>query len=384
MDSLAERSALINPEELRSYRVFGEPLKVFKTDRQQVEWSAAHKRSEYMMYTDDLIGKLDGTIPLDNERVYRVTTEGFREEKRDLPRPDAVIYLDKSARPVRWLVHALWPVLARQPGTDFDQNQIPPEPDSYFLNIDKKDWLSRMKVPYHLLENAPNSMVDFSKLDRSDIARIRALFSTNHSLDETTVDSAWNFPTKLDGRHIMIVDEVKSSGKSLEIAQKLLSMAIPEAVISGSHWARPPLVHLNKGVQNRDGVQFKMAWVPDWYDPNVERGRGVYDRIENWPEMQSLGGAIPSRIAQIGRFVVSTPPHKQGLVDRELDSRSNELREDIQRLAYLVKHYPGRELYRPGEARRSSDIDIDARIESLNGMSFEEWKKRRDELMEED
>lgn len=380
VDTPLEAQAILSPEEVKPYGVLGTPLKVFKTEKQIGEWSPERKRSEYLSLTDDLIGKLDGSIPLKQAQIYRVTTEGFRAEKRDLAKPDAVIYLDKSARPVRWFVHQLWPILASS-NTSLEDNAVPDEPDSYFLNIDKKDWLIRMGIPAIDVEKVKSKDIDFSKIDRKQFARIRALFSNNKQITEENIDSAWSFPTIFDGKHIMMVDEIHSSGLSLEIAQKLLSIAIPEAVVSGQYWAEPPYVYLNGGVDYGDGVQRKLAWVPDWYDAKNEKGRGVYDVDEEWPEKQLLNGGNPSRIGAIGRYVISTPPHQQKSTIREEDTLGTRLRQDIKKLAFELENHPGKELYRPSNDRMNTDDEIIDRIERLNQMSYDEWRKSRDELL---
>lgn len=205
----------------KHYKVLGE-----KTIVDGMPWSTEWLLSEYLQCTDRLIGKMDGTIPLDNVDVYMSSETGIRGEKRDLPPPASVIYLDKSARPVEWMVHKLWPILARKPQTPYSENNIPKEPKRYFLNIDKKDWLVRMGVPRKYLEDAPEELIDITKIDKKHLARIRALYSTV-SIDEHNLDDAWNHPTIFDGQHVMIIDEVASSGQSLKIAQKLLAMAIP-------------------------------------------------------------------------------------------------------------------------------------------------------------
>src|SRR3989344_8440513 len=119
-------------------------------EKQVVEgkkWTTEWTLSEYVKCTDGLIGKMDGTIPLRQSVVYVWDGDRLKEERRDLQPPTSVIYLDKSARPVAWLVRNLWPGLARVTGTEYSDNQIPPRPREYFLNIDKNDWLARMDIP---------------------------------------------------------------------------------------------------------------------------------------------------------------------------------------------------------------------------------------------
>src|SRR3954469_6875014 len=52
-------------------------------------------------------------------------------------RTDVAIFLDKSARPVEWLVRELWDELAP---TDPDTGKTVPKPEMKFLNIDREQW----------------------------------------------------------------------------------------------------------------------------------------------------------------------------------------------------------------------------------------------------
>ena len=67
----------------------------YKTDEQV--------RMEYLQLTDRLVHTItEGTSVTDSE-TGETTTRPY----------DNVIFLDKSARPVEWLVRALWPTLAK-------------------------------------------------------------------------------------------------------------------------------------------------------------------------------------------------------------------------------------------------------------------------------
>lgn len=339
-----------------------------------VKWNPEWVLSDYVMNTDRLIGKMDGSIPLNNITVYRSVNGGFKEEKRDLPPPQEVIYLDKSARPVEWLVRGLYPVLVTPTQDSEGNEQIPPMPHSRFLNIDKEDWLRRMGVSQQHLEDAPDSMVDFSKIDPDLITRLRSLFSTEQ-LTEETRDLAWELPTVLDGRHVMIVDEVMSSGQTLKIAQKLLSLAIPEATFSGQYWMIPERRYLNPG----STTDFAMKRVPAWYSNVRESGRGVSDKSAVWPERAAALDYKVSELSRLGRDFLSTPPHNPVTFERITDPLATKIRADI---TYLRDDIKDRKLfYRP--ARERFDVDEEAavrRIEELNGMSLDEWKVKRDEL----
>lgn len=342
-----------------------------------MRWSPEWTLSEYIKQTDGLIGKMDGSIPLRNTRVFMAEGDGLREERRDLQPPDSMIYLDKSTRPVEWAVRELWSALARTYGTKYVDWDIPKRPDSHFLNIDKIDWLKRMGVPGEHFEDAPASMVTIEKLNKEHITRIRALYSTV-KISEENLDEAWRHPTIFDGKHVMVVDEVESSGQTLRIAQMMLSAAMPDAIFSGQHWLRPRKIPLNNGQPDpKDGkVQFRMAWVPVWYSSEISAGRGISDVKPNWPEIAASQGHYVSRYAGIGRYVLSTPSHDYDSLSLEKDMAAEGLREDFKKLNKdLIQH---RVLYRPSPEREEEDMV--ERIEQVNGMSFDTWKKKRDEM----
>src|SRR5579872_950247 len=174
-------------------------------------WSTERLLSEYVRNTDGIIGKLDGSIPL-------------KDDKGEiLGPPTSVIYLDKSARPVQWMVSALWPILAKKEG-----GNIAPKPQQYFLNIDKDMWLVDMGFNPGEIQDASSKPINLNNIEniQDHINRIRAIYS-KEPLEEENVGDAFNYPTRLDGQHVLVIDEVKSSGKTLEIAQMLLSRAIP-------------------------------------------------------------------------------------------------------------------------------------------------------------
>lgn len=120
--------------------------------------------------TDRLICALDGSM-----------TEGkcFLDGTRRFDTPvDGAIYLDKSARPVRALVHELW--------SDISDGK---EPISSFLNIDKEKWLyaigytpKEFKTRY-----LPSSKLDIDDIDsdylKKQTARIRSLYLDDEAME---------------------------------------------------------------------------------------------------------------------------------------------------------------------------------------------------------
>lgn len=309
-----------------------------RKDGVKEEWAL----SEYIHYTDGLIGKLDGSILLDDVDAFH---GGGVPKKEDLPPPNAVIYLDKSARPVQWFVRKFWPILAQENAE---------MPESYFINLDRQQWREWMGFPPDQLEAAPDdeTYADlFQRVDRVKdmITRIRALNSTVQ-LDEDHIEDAWNHPTRFDGKHIMIVDEVRSSGATLRIAELVMSRAFPEATISGQHWAKPPRVILNNGIRDKSGnVAYKVDWLPAWYDRDRTTGRGVDDFNPQWPEIsESLGNPVSEK-TKIGRYFLSTPYRNPDTDEFIQDPKSKQLRTEISNLADDLVHK--RVLYRPDQGR---------------------------------
>lgn len=361
------------------------PYVILRGERQNVEggkWTTEWLLSEYVKCTDGVIGKMDGTIPLKQVEVFVRDESGLKKEKRDLPPPASVVYLDKSARPVAWLVRSLWPLLAREPGTPYEQGKVPQRPREYFLNIDKVEWLHYMGVPTKYIEDAPEELIDIDKVDKEHLTRIRAHFSTE-KITEDNLDEAWSHPTRLDGQHVMIVDEVMSSGQTLRIAQRLLTSAIPEAVFSGQFWAKPGRVPLNKGIPDQEGkLQFQREWVPVWYSKDVESGRGVGDRNHEWPEILARTGNSVPEYTKIGRYILSTPPHDPLSYARRGDQAAEELRTDIKKLALELEQH--KILYRPSSERPSVTEEefqaIEERITVINQMDYQTWLKSRQDL----
>lgn len=351
------------PQESHEYSILSEGKRT---------WSKEWALSEYVSLTDGLIGKLDGSIPLKNVKALH---DG-KEEEGDLEPPDGVIYLDKSARPVAWMVRNLWPQLA-----DKRDGETVKKPHTFFLNIDKQDWLRRMGVSKKYIEDPPIEMIDYSKIDPEHISRIRALFSTV-PIEEADIDKAWEYPTYFDGKHIMVVDEVASSGATLNIAKNLLSRAFPTATISGQYWAKPNKVFLNGGVPDSEGrMQFQMDWVPPWYSATSDLGRGVGDRDPKWAEISESMGQKPSEITRIGRHVLSTPTRNPKTNEFLRDTKAERLESEIHNLAGDLRDK--KVLYRPSQDRldgsdTASYKSFIDRVERINGMPFAEWRVRRD------
>jgi hypothetical protein len=277
------------------------------------------------------------------DNTNRESSHLFEGERISDTAFDAAIYLDKSARPVRKIVRGLW--------NEFSDGI---EPQAFFLNIDKRPWLAEMGFVDGEddinLEDIPANLVSIDRMDpaylRHALTRIRALYVDSSALlsieeqedknideSEKDIEKVWSIPTRLDGKTVAIVDEVKSSGNTLRIALQLLRAAIPEANFEGVWWSDPGQVAWDIGTKN---MQKAAKFVPAWYSADNLDGRGVGDINEYRSSIS------PSKAQRIGRQILSAP-----LFDTETGTTvgvgklTKQVNQDIQT---LVNRYKSGEL----------------------------------------
>lgn len=218
---------------------------------------------------------------------------------------DHIIYLDKSARPVSWLVDEFW--------QDFTDE---PEPERSFLAIDRRVWLRdymglELKGNEYVIEEngelrlADSGVVDrnFSKIPRETLARIRALYIPGGIQSEDPRE-IFATPTVLDGKNLLIVDEVERSGSTLYIAKKLLKAAIPKLKSVKKH------VFWSDNEEKLDNGETQMGKTPVWYpeDHNDWRGRGVKDINPAYYEEMYRNNPTPdNRARRYGAIVLGEP-----------------------------------------------------------------------------
>lgn len=248
-------------------------------------------RMEYIQRTDRLIHTITDGVEI------RDPDTGELSKKR----PDTVIFLDKSARPVAWLMRALWNKLA------IDENEgIAEQPDIRFLNIDRKQWVNTLDIE-------GNGVLDINRLDKTILRSLRSIFVSPIDKQDGLTEKIDIAPASLDGKTILVVDEVHATGRTLSIAQKLLQASFPTAQIAGIHWM--------SGVSNI-GQATGNADLPVWYKQDDPRGRGVNDRMKD-PSRQQSGNLTQN----LGKWFLSTP-------FRIPDKKSNQLRAEIKNLAH--------------------------------------------------
>ncbi|MBR0134517.1 hypothetical protein IJM16_04650 [Candidatus Saccharibacteria bacterium] len=251
----------------------------------------------------------------------------FKDE--DIPAADHIVYLDKSARPVCWLVNTFW--------KDFTDK---PRPKHSFLAIDRREWFARTNTPIEANEYIRNEdgsarLARFSdfrteNVTDEDIARIRSLFIPGGIETEDPAE-IMQTPTGLEGKNITIVDEVSRSGSTLAISKYLLSRAIPEAAsVNGyTFW--------DAGAQiSSDGSERQMRGVPVWYDPKTHYGRGIGDVNESFFAERHEHFNTPKTRAQkfgaivLGQFIDlgEEPGNRSRELAREIRTMHKEWEED--------------------------------------------------------
>lgn len=318
--------------------------------------------------TDRLIGALDGSI--DEGDCF------LNRERRTQGPVDGAIYLDKSARPVRALISELWQDMSSEK-----------KPQASFLNIDKENWLYAMGYSREDFRGRyinPNEL-SLDKMDQdyllNQVARIRSLYLDDEHMaqaeeliadveagtrtkDELT--ALWDMPTVMDGKHVAIVDEVKSSKATLTIADMLLRRALPDTDFEPVFFSTPRTHLYDFYDQGRDEMYTKLTDTekPIWYDAARSDGRGGIEDVNiEWSENS------PSRQRRLGKHVLSTPFMA---MNGRRDIRGSQLRQDIRRLA---------ERFRAGQIRdyvpQDDRDDYVSRIEQYYGVSFQTWLARR-------
>lgn len=107
--------------DVKDYPIFRQQMQLDERwgNNEGHRWNIDKTASEYVTDAANLITVMDGTA-----EMYADDPE--REK------PDHVIYLDKSARPVSWLVNTFW--------KDFSEEE---RPSHSYLNIDRLPWFRR-------------------------------------------------------------------------------------------------------------------------------------------------------------------------------------------------------------------------------------------------
>lgn len=335
-----ERSAEETPE--TRFRVNPEKFPIFS---QQGEWVYSKYDRDYhdeRLSVDETLGRMVGATA---ETIATISGENPQ-----IPKADHVVYLDKSARPVSWLVDEFW--------KDFSDEEQPPKT---FLAIDRRVWLRKYhKDGYDIVEDGETATpfavgpeggagvmanathFDITKVPKEVLAGIRALY-IDGGVETEDPDEIFQMPTELDGKNLTIIDEVKTSGATLEISKQLLQAAVPELKSVSGHvfWHSAP-----GKVDGKGGAQSGKA--PVWYpkDHKDWRGRGVKDiNPEYFERLYEQNPTPENRALKMGSFVLGEPlddlssESEPGQPSLHLQEEIHRMREEYER-GHILPNMP--------------------------------------------
>lgn len=252
-------------------------------------------RMEYITLTDKLIATIQDGATVQNKQTGEIEHAPF----------DTVIFLDKSARPVSWLVREMWDRLAVE-----DDGEVTPMPKINFLNIDREQWIASV-------DEEGTGVVDVDHLSPNIIRSLRSIFVAPQVRNDKLTEVIDTAPATIDGKNVLIVDEVRSTGRTMKIATKLLERAFPKTHFEGAYWMGGLAAKL---APRNGGISYGNPDLPVWYRENLEAGRGVGDRrVDLLPN-------DASPVQRLGRWFLSTRIPGG-------DPLGNQLRSEIHHLA---------------------------------------------------
>ena len=320
-------------------------------------WDTDYTIERYVAATDHMIGLLDGSIE------ERAITDA-QDPERSQEKPDAVIWLDKSARPVSWFVDAFW--------EQFAQGKAE-KPTDEFLNIDRVNWFVKQG---HLAIDAerrlgPNDF-DIDLVPDEEIAGLRALFTIGDLNEETWKEDVWKLPTRLDGKNILIIDEVKNKGGTLSIATQLLKRAIPGSTVSGDYFWKT--ANYSLGGTSAELFDQQMESAPVWYDSTNSYGRGVGEvSLDYWNHLYQVEPTQANLKKKLGSFAISAPHYDRETYEVVPDALAMKLEQDIAYLSYAVANK--KVLRVPSKERPIEQIED---IMSKQGITLGEYRQYRE------
>lgn len=262
----------------------------YKTDKQL--------RMEYITLTDKLIETIQEGTVRKNPETGKMESQPF----------DNIIFLDKSARPVSWLVRELWDKLA------FDEDgEKTPMPAMNFLNIDREQWIGQV-------DEEGTGVVDVSHLSPSIIRSLRSIFVMPNQKSDRLTEEIDEADATIDGKNVLIVDEVRSTGRTMNIAKKLLQRAFPTTHFDSAYWMGGQTGMLVRSSARGKSYIYGNADLPVWYRDDLETGRGVGNRqVDHLP-------VETTRTQRLGRWFLSRR-------FSNVDPSSVQLRKEIKQLA---------------------------------------------------
>ena len=199
---------------------------------------------------------------------------GECEDETDNRGFDCIVYLDKSARPVSWLVNLFWDCFS----SNDEEGHQKKRPPHVYANIDRAPWFRNVgiDVTNDGRQKSDGELASFSdflqnkdKLTSRHLSAIRSLFIPG-GIEREDPEEVMRTPTGLAGKRILVVDEVARTGATLSIAAYLIRAALPEAdCVEGTYFWHPQEAVIKIGTENM------LTSLPVWYDPNTLTGRGI-------------------------------------------------------------------------------------------------------------
>lgn len=243
----------------------------------------------YITCTKKIIKVIDGT------EKHRDLMD-YDKNAVPLASPDVIIYLDKSARPVSWLVQKFWPDMA-------DKKAV--KPITRFINIDRDDQIWR-DIEFAEEGDSTSKTYLFDRLPQDKVLDVRALFHRGE-LSESNWKSEVMDDKKSDlvNKNILIVDEVKFKGQTMKLAQGILKLAFPNSNVTGVYFwdSQPHAVRVGSGSQ----CELQMTSVPAWYDKAKPFGRGVGNKSELYFNFDKNKEKPRDFRLKLASFILSTP-----------------------------------------------------------------------------
>lgn len=298
----------------------------FKTDQQL--------RMEYIQRTDKLIYSMTHGVEVKNKETGEI-------EKKV---PDIVVWLDKSARPLAWLTKELWPQMAADPNT----GKVADMPDFKFVNIDREQWVNKV-------DPGGSGYMDINEVDTSIVRSLRSIFISPEDKKDGLTEKIDTVESELDNKTILIIDEVFTSGRTLQIAERFFERAFPGSQIAGEYWMQ--------GIHRRpDGSQTNRD-LPVWYKEKDRTGRGIDDRDDR------LSGQSKNTTQRLGAWFLSRR-------FPEPDQDALKLRKEFKQLAHNPDVPVLASYSRPDYIARITKLNGDAPFEEILAKSNEIKKQR--------
>lgn len=274
---------------------------------------------------------------------YVTLTEGLISRLAE-NQTDVAIFLDKSARPVAWLTSELWDTLAPK---DPETGKSIKKPDFKFLNIDREHWgpsigRSEDAVGGINIDRIPEEMVE-------DLRAVYAPISGKSQPGDETL---------LTGKNVTVVDEVRMSGDTLAMSQKILQRAFPDAAeVKAAYWM------MEAASRDPRSGAIVGGEVPVWYSDETNKGRLVANR-DTYKSMVSN-----SSRQRAGAYWLSTRFRKGP------DQAGRQLKAEVKQLAQDFKDHKIPYVYSPNWNSRFEKIED--RIPRLGGIGVSQYVELR-------